>query len=583
MARALLAVEAGWRCRLELQFRFAVAVLCFTLGFGLAFASGCRGAITRSDFADGLTPAAQQAAFADAGNAAARTDASDWSSATRNPGEGSRTRTSASGVASTCNLGRTNASFLRPSLTALGFSEETPLSGPLRCAAPAPALHNDPMLFGIALDGGVKLGVGQGGQIYSIQVPGVVRDFQAPQRVDALWVDSVFQTVGTNSAWSQPSVPGRRWFYHQAGTYSRGVRSGMGAYYSPLLWHSFDTSTRTASFLHLAQMPHLQNTNYVPDRFVVFTRLRDLGNGALEVVTIWFNHSRRGANDPRSTLNFFNTPWGALGRWPTGPVTHVVAALRNGTKRDVSAARWPADAGVVQAEDVSWVGGFASATRPGVAFTIAEGNRVRLGAAEHSDSIIGMHANGTPMVGEGNFEILTSNATGPARRTEISRGETFASRYVMAFGTQSAIASRIASLTGNFKAEKVVIAQSTRPDAAVHLCRNANGVLAKCSSSDVVDLVLSTAWCSNCRPVYEIFETATRKLIYSTDPYMAEIDQSYLTDNQYRIRRIVGWLWADPTDIPAGYRAIRLNGAAGEPIATHPSDRGQAYLLPAAP
>lgn len=71
--------------------------------------------------------------------------------------------------------------------------------GKVACAKLTP-MQYAPRAIGIATPSGVKLGIGKGGQIYSIRVPGIRQDVLPNQREDAFFMDEIFQTAAANLA-----------------------------------------------------------------------------------------------------------------------------------------------------------------------------------------------------------------------------------------------------------------------------------------------------------------------------------------------------------------------------------------------
>lgn len=165
---------------------------------------------------------------------------------------------------------------------------------------------------------GWRLGVGKGGQVYSLR--GSFGEAIPPQRVDAPWVDEAWQFVATSLDLVSPvhycqgvgSTQRRlgfpiEFFIHQSGIYRGGltgndlVGSPTMPFYSPVLKKHWNPSTRTLSLVSWSQMA--RSPNVWKSGMLTYASYRDLGNGAIEVTNFVTNF---GDQD----LTFINTPWG---------------------------------------------------------------------------------------------------------------------------------------------------------------------------------------------------------------------------------------------------------------------------------
>ena len=165
---------------------------------------------------------------------------------------------------------------------------------------------------------GWRLGVGKGGQVYSLRGP--FGEAIPPQRVDAPWVDEAWQFVATSldlvspvhefqSAGSAQRLLGFpiQFFIHQSGIYRGGlagnslVGSPTMPFYSPVLKKHWNPATRTLSLVNWSQMA--RSPNVWKSGMLTYASYRDLGNGAIEVTNFVTNF---GDQD----LTFINTPWG---------------------------------------------------------------------------------------------------------------------------------------------------------------------------------------------------------------------------------------------------------------------------------
>jgi len=165
---------------------------------------------------------------------------------------------------------------------------------------------------------GWRLGVGKGGQVYSLR--GSFGEAIPPQRADAPWVDEAWQFVATSLDLVSPvhefqkaGYTQRRlgypieFFIHQSGIYRGGftgndlVGSPTMPFYSPILKKHWNPATRTLSLVSWSQMA--RSPNVWKSGMLTYASYRDLGNGAIEVTNFVTNF---GDQD----LTFINTPWG---------------------------------------------------------------------------------------------------------------------------------------------------------------------------------------------------------------------------------------------------------------------------------
>ncbi|MDF7824636.1 hypothetical protein P4B35_11480 [Pontiellaceae bacterium B12227] len=169
---------------------------------------------------------------------------------------------------------------------------------------------------------GWQMGVGKGGQIYSLR--GIFGESVPPQRVASPWNDEVWQSVVTsekliapvqdyqnanrdnwNEIWNK-TFP-LMYFVHQAGIYTKGAGSDGGAvaapFYSPCLRKRWNPKTRTlelVNWMQQARTPCVWKSGVL-----IYTAYRDLGEGCIEVNQVLHNFGTE-------TLTFLNTPWGGV-------------------------------------------------------------------------------------------------------------------------------------------------------------------------------------------------------------------------------------------------------------------------------
>jgi hypothetical protein len=178
-------------------------------------------------------------------------------------------------------------------------------------------------VFMAAVEGdGWRMGVGRGGQIYSLRGP--YGESVPPQRVESPWNDEVWQIVVTdegrigpvqdyqnanrkdwNKVWND-TFP-LMYFVHQAGIYTKGAGVDGGSvaapFYSPCLRKQWDPETRTlklVNWMQQARTPCVWRSGVL-----IYTAYRDLGNGLIEVNQVLHNFGTE-------TLTFMNIPWGGV-------------------------------------------------------------------------------------------------------------------------------------------------------------------------------------------------------------------------------------------------------------------------------
>ncbi len=165
---------------------------------------------------------------------------------------------------------------------------------------------------------GWRLGIGKGGQIYSLRGP--FGESVPPQREASPWNDEVWQAVITSEELIGPvhdyqnANPQMRevttplmYFIHQAGIYTKGAGVDNGTapapFYSPCLRKRWNSETRSLEVVNWMQQAH---TPCVwKSGVLIYTAYRDLGEGVVEVNQVIHNFGTE-------TLGFLNTPWGGV-------------------------------------------------------------------------------------------------------------------------------------------------------------------------------------------------------------------------------------------------------------------------------
>ena len=166
--------------------------------------------------------------------------------------------------------------------------------------------------------GNWRLGVGKGGQIYSLRGP--YGESVPPQRQASPWNDEVWQTVATSEALAGPiqeyqlnnpmnwaDVYPMLYFAHQSGIYveGEGVDGGRAPapFYSPCLRQRWNPDTKTlelVNWMQQARSPCVWKSN-----LLIYTAYRDAGSGVIEANQVLHNF---GDID----VDYLSTPWGGV-------------------------------------------------------------------------------------------------------------------------------------------------------------------------------------------------------------------------------------------------------------------------------
>jgi len=185
----------------------------------------------------------------------------------------------------------------------------------------AKGVDESKVFFATLKSGDLSLGIGKGGQIFSIRGP--FGEAVPPQRKEAPWIDEVWHLVVTNEKLvtpihhyqkenprmnREPAMP-LQYFIHQAGIYLEGLtgpkalQPAKEPFYSPLLESRWDTESGTlflANWAQQARAPSVWKSGVL-----VLTAYRALGGGAFEVTQSLTNF---GTED----LTYLNAPWGGV-------------------------------------------------------------------------------------------------------------------------------------------------------------------------------------------------------------------------------------------------------------------------------
>ncbi|WP_156817241.1 hypothetical protein [Rubritalea marina] len=158
-------------------------------------------------------------------------------------------------------------------------------------------------------EAGFRVGIGEGGQIYSIRTASGEEAIPPQNRGEgykkmAPWIDEVFQLVQQNI--NKHYQSGEKYFIHQAGTYHY-IDHMEQPFYSPVLMAGrIDSNTYVMA--NWVQQGHLDKTTGLTmhkSESIVYTKYRVVADGVLEV-------SHLAHNFGADRLDFFNIPWGGV-------------------------------------------------------------------------------------------------------------------------------------------------------------------------------------------------------------------------------------------------------------------------------
>ena len=182
--------------------------------------------------------------------------------------------------------------------------------------------------------GNWRLGVGKGGQIYSLRGP--YGESVPPQRQASPWNDEVWQAVATsealaapiqeyqlNNPMNWPDVYPMLFFAHQSGIYveGEGVDGGRAPapFYSPCLRQRWNPETKTlelVNWMQQARSPCVWKSD-----LLIYTAYRDAGSGVIEVNQVLHNF---GDID----VDYLSTPWGGVRK---SSLPHTILSKDDGT------------------------------------------------------------------------------------------------------------------------------------------------------------------------------------------------------------------------------------------------------------
>lgn len=363
--------------------------------------------------------------------------------------------------------------------------------------------------------GEIRLGIGKGGQIYSLRGP--FGESVPPQRANAPWIDEVWHLVVTNNDLVTPihkfqnSDPQKNWavgmpiqyFIHQAGIYLKGLTGteATGApeepFYSPLLRCKWDEKTRTLYLANWAQQA--RSPNVWKSGVLVQTSYRDLGDGAIEVTQSLSNF---GEED----LTYLNAPWGGV-RHSSLPQT-ILSEPGGAWKKVKGIWGWEGIPSVPFKDTGGWI-----------AWTVD---------AENSQSpslalVFGREAEGMPswkkapniiLYGTaGSVESRNYEAVETSCNMHIARGETLLLRWYLLAGTFAKTRERAAELETQAGMWKPTL------DASLVQPVWISAGVPSAQGSGKPDLYLYAQPVPGTVPVFAMEDTRTGKVFATLDPY----------------------------------------------------------------
>jgi hypothetical protein len=216
-----------------------------------------------------------------------------------------------------------------------------------------------------------SLGIGRGGQVYSLRGP--FGEAVPPQRPGVSeWNDEVWQTVAVASRWqSLAEESGYRYFLHGSGAYPRDPRCPKG-FANPLVAAQHDRARGSYAEMHWAQQAH------VPTPFR--SELCFLSRWtAVDVHTVeWIQAIHNWGGE---TCDFFNLPWGGV-RASSFPIRLV--AMADGSFREQAGLFATPKEGLPLPETAGWLlfAAGETPTAPALALVMGRGNDLWPGALQ---------------------------------------------------------------------------------------------------------------------------------------------------------------------------------------------------------
>lgn len=143
--------------------------------------------------------------------------------------------------------------------------------------------------------------IGLGGQIYSINAG--FGEAVPRQSIKLEWIDSVFQTTAVSYTNHNSDQLETTSIVMQAGSYLKEFNLPGETFYSPMLSYYHDAANNSFSTLNWAQQAYSPNVN--PADLLVYSNVRDAGEGIIEITNIFTNFGDTVYDD-------LSVPWGAI-------------------------------------------------------------------------------------------------------------------------------------------------------------------------------------------------------------------------------------------------------------------------------
>ena len=146
-----------------------------------------------------------------------------------------------------------------------------------------------------------KIRLGLGGQIYSINAG--FGEAIPRQSLKLEWIDSVFQTTAVSYTKHNSDQLETTSILMQSGSYLKEFNLPGETFYSPMLSYYHDAANNSFSTLNWAQQAYSPNVN--PSDLLVYSNVRDVGDGIIEITNIFTNFGDTVYDD-------LSVPWGAI-------------------------------------------------------------------------------------------------------------------------------------------------------------------------------------------------------------------------------------------------------------------------------
>ncbi|MBI1336728.1 MAG: hypothetical protein GC164_07180 [Phycisphaera sp.] len=293
--------------------------------------------------------------------------------------------------------------------------------------------------------GNWEIGIGQGGQIYSIRGPfGQAIPPQVHQ--GSQWNDEVWQLVAVSQKWQRyAGQSGWPYYIHGSGIYLKDPKHSKN-FYCPIVAESFDPDRRSYTLMTWGQQAHVPT----PFRSGVFytTRLRVIDEITLEVVYGVHNWGE-------DVLDFFNVPWGGV-RATTFPVREIAQA--NGQLIPQSGSFPTPKQGKPLTESQGWLLFSISDKPDSPSLGLVVGREVDATWPEAEQLWRGGYAGNPEQPNKRDYFVTALIVRGP-----LQPGESFwASRFYV-IGPRADVIQRCVSLAGEAKVRRIQWNKQTAP------------------------------------------------------------------------------------------------------------------------